>query len=233
VFRTVLCGVDGTPAGLEAVRQAALLARAGGRLQLLAVRWDGIAVSARDDVARALVRAADVARALQVDPHVASEPGADPADLLLLEAAGSDLVVVGDHSQPHWSGIAVGATALALVHRSAAPVLVARRPPRGASFPGRILIAADAEADAATAAHLGARLGAVHGVPVASVHAAAPDDLPDAIAAAATRGHGAGLVITSERALPPSAVRRTTAERIAGAVPCSVLVARTAPPGCG
>lgn len=39
-FRTILCGVDGTAAGLEAVRQAALLAGREARLTLLAIRWD-------------------------------------------------------------------------------------------------------------------------------------------------------------------------------------------------
>lgn len=40
LFPAIGCGVDGTRAGFEAVRQAALLARDGGVLRLLAVTWE-------------------------------------------------------------------------------------------------------------------------------------------------------------------------------------------------
>ena len=72
VFRSILCGVDGSRQSFEAARQAAVLATDGSALTLLAVTWEAgvgptaTALLSRRRALEALARAGAAARALGV-----------------------------------------------------------------------------------------------------------------------------------------------------------------------
>ncbi len=182
------------------------------------------------------------------------EHASDPAERLVELAEGQDLLVVGTsgHSRP--AGIVVGSAATAAVHRSPAPVLIARQPPGGGEFPKRILVASDGTPMSDAAVDLTARLAARHGASVAIVgvrdreapfqpglaeHAAqiqaatgkepavlAQSGPPHRGVTAAARDVGASLVVTGSRGLSGATALLSTSERIAHAAPCSVLVIR-------
>jgi nucleotide-binding universal stress UspA family protein len=167
VFRSVACGVDGTRAGFEAARQAALLARGGAFLRLLAVTWEtGTRASAMVELGRrrataALDRAAAVAHDLGVPADRVLLDGPHAAEKLLDAARADDLLVVGSSGRSHAGGLVLGHAADEVLRRAPDSVLVARRPPIP-EFPGSILVAADAPALADAAAMAG-RLARRHG----------------------------------------------------------------------
>jgi nucleotide-binding universal stress UspA family protein len=132
VLRRVLCGVDGSPAGEEAVRQGVRLRAPDGRLLLASVATPAAAAHAEAAVALEVHAAAALREA-------AREAGADCESHLLvgesvvclLAAArdyGATLVAVGSHGTSRLGGILAGSVATAMLHRAACSVLVARPP---------------------------------------------------------------------------------------------------------
>jgi nucleotide-binding universal stress UspA family protein len=149
-FKRIVCGIDGNPAALEGVRQAAALAAPSGRIELLSVT-DEFAVSpvssapderhAADALAQASAELAG--RDVAVRSRSVMSVGAFAWQWLLEAAGGADLLVVGRHSLTRAEGILIDGTTTNVVHRAELPVLVAVEPPEGRPFPGRILVAAD------------------------------------------------------------------------------------------
>jgi nucleotide-binding universal stress UspA family protein len=149
VLERVVCGVDLTPAGLEAARQAASLVNDDGSLLLVgAVVGDPVAVSAAaglggtvvhvppDESTRARHRAAlddaaRVARATFPRAQVGLVDDQAPIEALLraIDDERATLSVVGSHDWRRMSGIALGSVATHLLHKAPCSVLVAR--PRG------------------------------------------------------------------------------------------------------
>jgi nucleotide-binding universal stress UspA family protein len=160
VFERVVCGVDLTPAGLEAARQAASLVNEDGSLLLVsAVVADSLAVGGvagiggtvvhlpTDEPTRARYRAAlgDAARAARATlPSARSELVENDAPLGALLRAIADeratLGVVGSHDWRRMSGIALGSVATHLLHKASCSVLIAR--PHGDRL-GRVLVGID------------------------------------------------------------------------------------------
>jgi nucleotide-binding universal stress UspA family protein len=252
IFRRVLVGVDGSPAGREAARQGATLADPDGTLKLLAA-WILPAPTAVDAYSpypieepyrhaaeEALRHAVDAAAPR--DATTALESGSARDALLDAAAAeGSTLVVVGSHGQSRVRGILLGSTATELVHRAPCSVLVARR--AGADFPSHITVGLDGSrrsaAAYAVARSLGDRFGAevwpvaAHGGKSVDKRLLAAivdewEDLQDdpviALTAAAADGD---LLVVGSRGLHGWKALGSVSEQVAHAAHCSVLVVRT------
>lgn len=245
-FARVLCGVDGSDAADEAVRQAAALA---GTLELLAVvqpAHGSRPVFTQERAEAALARAEQIARALgrSARTRLAYAPG-DVSRPLLEAAAECDLVAVGTHEVPRPLAILTGTAASRLVHRSPRPVLVARPRRRTAAFPDLLLLASDGSPEAERAARLGLRIFAATGCRTAVVEVDGHDAVEAALREAgaepvlvraggrplrtivATAAEmGADLVVTGSRGRTGLRALASVSERLVHRAPCSVLVAR-------
>jgi nucleotide-binding universal stress UspA family protein len=134
VFGRVLCGVDGSEHGLEAVRQAALVLAPGGRLVLasvceshLALRAGVHVVQTRRDLEAAAHRALAQAQALAPEADLRLVRGRANHTLLELAAAeAAGLVAVGSQGFGRGVGIALGSLPTRLLHDAPCAVLVAR-----------------------------------------------------------------------------------------------------------
>lgn len=178
-FGRVVCGIDGSPASLEAARQAGVLAHPGAVITLVAAidplgelwdspRYETLATAARVqeqaeealEHGRAIVAAsgAHTVEAEVVEADAASEllrrVAADPGCLLAVGAGGHDRLV----------GILLGATVTELLHESPCAVLVARDPGDGGAFPRALLVGVDGSVHSAgafaAARSIAERLGA-------------------------------------------------------------------------
>jgi nucleotide-binding universal stress UspA family protein len=248
-FASIICGVDGSDAGFEAARKAAVLAGDGAVLSF-------VAVGTEQATSGCLDRARDAASALGVDAGVVEDYTDDPAARLLGLAGSKDLLVVGIAGHSRAGGILLNSVATALLHRSPVPVLVARRSPDGTDFPARIVLASDGTPMSDAAAELTARLAARHGAAVGIVGAidheapfrpglaehatqiqqatgTAPTMLsasgaPHHAVVTAAREFGASLIVTGSRALTGASAIGSVSERVAHGASCSVLVVRHA-----
>jgi nucleotide-binding universal stress UspA family protein len=260
----IVCGIDGSPSALEAARQAGALAGPSATIELVAVadEWgDGLNEQALLGKERAQHALDEASAALAGCPaRIVSRTlvGNPPWKLLLDEAAGADLLVVGRHGLGRVGGIMVGGTATNVVHRARVPVLVAVGPPRGTVFPGRILVAADGPDSPENAVRMAGVIAERTGADVTLLRldwsraakrpqvARAIADLEvdtgrepleilvggspvKRIAEYAEREH-AGLVIVGSRRLSGLRALRSTSERVAHRAPCSVLIVRRAGP---
>jgi nucleotide-binding universal stress UspA family protein len=195
VFGSVVCGVDGSPADLEAVRQAAVLAGAGATLELVAVTPQG----ARRTVEE-LGRDASM--------HVVE--AASPAQGLLRAAGRHDLVVVGCITLRTPLEVSFGPVTKAAVEHAPQSVLVARRPPPGSDVIDSILVAVDGSAPSHHATLCAARIAARHGSDIALVAAPTRDAahtqaLAEDVASVAA-ATGADPVILDEHGAPARAI---------------------------
>ena len=250
VFDRIVCGVDGTPEGLEAVRQAARLAPDEASVHVLhavdlvpaaSVAWavpGGPAMVA--DAAEALGEASALVARVSTS-SVEGPPG--PCLLDAIERVGATLVAVGTHGMSRTEGILLGATASRMLHDAPCSVLVARAPEGGSTFaPQRILVGIDGSEESAAAAHaalvLAERLGASaqglialrgHDVDVDAGRTFMPDtELDDGspvevLVAASQR---TDLVVVGSRGLHGLRSLGSVSERVAHQARCSVLVVR-------
>jgi len=147
-LRDVLCGVDGTRAAYEAVRQAASLAGRGGRLTLLAVVIPSGAARDRAGAVARAKRSLDYARRLAEERGVRAEVLVDErgpvAKVLLERAEEHGLLALGAPAMSRHAHLLIGGVATKAVHLLPASLLVARRPPAKAAFGERIIVANDA-----------------------------------------------------------------------------------------
>jgi nucleotide-binding universal stress UspA family protein len=255
-FRTVVCGLDGSRASVEAARQAAAMCVPDGVLRFVAVTWECVPGEARLSRWRAdreLAEARAVARDLGLDPELAELCADDPSAILLQRAADAELLAVGTHGRSGATRLALGRTATTLLHRAEIPVLIGRRPPVG-DFGQSILLAVNGTPSCLRAAELAGRVALCTGGTVAIVSAPGRDShtrhvLADAAAhlwevtgveplvldesgaahravAAAAVSIEASLVVTGSRGPSGAQALHSVSERIASTAPCSVLVAR-------
>ena len=157
-FASIVCGINGSRPSFEAARQAALLADPGAGVTYVAVSWEqGTGANAQATLSHAQAtlsqahardcrRRGAEARELGVDPgiHRRARRGPHAPPDGARRRAGPPVVGIPGHSRA--GGIIIGSTATALVHRSALPVLVARRPPRGSDSRSRIPLRATGRA---------------------------------------------------------------------------------------
>lgn len=175
-FSSIVCGIDGSPAGQEAARQAAVLAGPGRSVTYVCVSYGkGVGPTAMTTITqaraeRALAEALDAAREAGAAGTAELVQGRNDLHELLLRAEGADLVVVGCHSRSRAGGVMLGSVASGLAHKAPVPVLVARRPDPEAPFPSRVLVATDGSDGSAAATRLAAGIARRHGSSVLQVH---------------------------------------------------------------
>jgi nucleotide-binding universal stress UspA family protein len=149
-FGDVLCAVDGSRRGFEAVAQAATLAGTGARLSLISVPWrNGLGMTEMTDLTpsraqHALDHARELAQALGATVVAETlEPGDSAASVILAQAAGHALLAVGAPTVTRARGKLLGSVASSATHFLPASLLLAREAPGRFRFPRRILVASD------------------------------------------------------------------------------------------
>jgi nucleotide-binding universal stress UspA family protein len=170
-FAKIVCGIDGNPAALEGVRQAAALVDPGGTIELAAVADDRLDVQVAaeprplfgpDALAEAFSKAHAVLAdsELRVVDRALQNDGLYQWDALLDEAADADadLLVLGRHHLTRGEGFLIGSMTTNVLHQADLPVLAAVKPPNGLPFPGRILVAADGPGHPEAAVRLAAQI---------------------------------------------------------------------------
>ena len=197
---SVVCGVDGTAASREAVRQAAVLAGPGRCLELVTVTpapGRPSFLPPPDAAMRVLAEAEAIARRLGIAAASSSIHAAPAAEGLIRDAARADLLVIGCDT--------LGRVPTAVLRRAPCSLLLTRRPP-DLPFCDSILVAAGDD----PAPHLtAARLAHEHG---SELHAVQPAGIATAAAAI-----GCGLIVTADDGMAAAIARHAS---------CSVLVVR-------
>ncbi len=248
-FSRVICGVDGSPESLTAVRQAARLLEADGALVL-------IAVANVAQAAQAGVRAVHAADLLQQEAEAAlaaaqsEAPSAstrlvngDPRAVLLREAEGASLLALGSHGRRRAVGMLLGTVAATMLHQARCSLLVARPAREPETWPQSVVVGIDGSTESATAFTIARSMADRFGATVRAVSATDDHVDPDrartiapeleeetgkAVDALATASASADLVVVGSRGLQGLKALGSVSERIAHQAQSSVLIARTA-----
>jgi nucleotide-binding universal stress UspA family protein len=249
IFGRVLCGIDGTPESLEALRQADSLRDPSGRLTVVTA----LELASTAEAGWAATGAAaqlEAAAALALEAARAEVPGADlrcvegRADQVLsaeAERLDATLVAVGTHGIRRLVGVAIGSVTTMVLREAPCSVLVARARAEGEEQLGAIVVGVDgspqSELAAAVAFQLGERFGVEvrpvtvggDGVDRNAVEAIVPDAVVtegrpvEALIASAGRSD---LLVIGSRGLAGLRSLGSVSERVAHRAPCSVLVVR-------
>lgn len=246
----VLCGVDGTPEGLEGVRQGARLRAPDGTLTV--VNAVDVAAAAQAGWAATPLaaqleeegeRALEAARAEAPQGAFRLVEGR-PDRVLLSEASRTDatLLAVGSHDRPRAVGIAIGSVATMMLHEAPCSVLLARPGLADAAFPRSIVVGIDGSPQSAVAAAVAFGVGARFGVEVwpvaasggktfdiAAVHAIATGVVVDdrhPVELLVTAAADSDLLVVGSRGLHSLRALGSVSERVAHQASCSVLVVR-------
>jgi nucleotide-binding universal stress UspA family protein len=250
VFAKIVCGVDGTPAGLEAVKQAQRLAPAGAELTLVGVSESHLAVHTGPSAAEWAQRLDDEAQAALDDARKI----VGDAEALLLHGRAADtfvravgdqgatLAAVGSHEISRAAGILIGSVATRVLHEAPCSVLVARRGEW--PWPRAIVVGIDGSdgslAAAAVAQDVAARTGSL--VRLLAARGASPADvateaLTDSgydlassdekpVPALLEAARDADLLVVGSRGLTGLRSLGSVSERVAHHASCSLLVVR-------
>jgi nucleotide-binding universal stress UspA family protein len=258
IFDRILCGVDGSPAGDEALRQAVILRTPEGSVFGVVVSNPIEVIHAGFQAPHAAAQiAADAERILASARQTLASVSTAEARLVegrtvpvlhdLVERERATLLAVGSHGGRRAVGIALGGVATTMLHEAPCPVLVARTASTPGRFPSSIALGVDgspaSEAAAAAAFELRDRFGATvrpvvaaggKGVDSESVRrivgevVSEPRPPVEALVAASQE---ADLLIVGSRGLHGVRALGSVSERIAHQAGCSVLVVRPAQPG--
>ena len=255
VFGRILVGVDGSPEGREAARQAVTIAERPPTLMtvyelappVVGATGAGVPVYYDEDVQReaaeGVLRRTREELGAELEAKIVRGNSWDEL-LREIERERITLVAVGSHGQGRARGIVFGSTATELVHKAPCSVLVARK--AGDGFPGNIVVGLDGSPESAAAYaaargladRFGARLWPVvaHGgkpvdkrlvsMIVDHHHEDSPDDPVHALVAAAA---DADLVVIGSRGLHGLKALGSVSERVAHRAKSSVLIVREAP----
>jgi len=255
IFSRVLVGVDGSPEGFEAARQAARLHDITGELALLSA-W--ILPMPADSAGMAIPYASDSASSrLRAETAVASAKeqvsAIAAAKTMVTEGCGWDslleegrrrrstLIAVGSHGLGRALGVLFGSTATELVHKAPCSVLVARL--AGEEFPRTIVVGVDGSPESATAyaaartlaKRFGAKLWPVvaHGGKeidrrkVAEIVDQRYEELQDEpVTALVAAAAEADLVVVGSRGVHGLKSLGSVSERVAHRARCSTLIVR-------
>jgi nucleotide-binding universal stress UspA family protein len=182
-YRTIVCGVDGSPEGLVAARQASELG-ADGAAYWAVTAWDpGLAVHAGVGAFDLMNKLREEARSALSQAKEAL-PGAQtmlmrgrsvPAMLSAIAKVRADLVCVGSHGTSRPAGVLFGSVASAMAHYAPCSVLVARSS-QGGAFPGAIVHANDGSPEALDAGRVAGRLAARHESTIVTLHVGESED---------------------------------------------------------
>lgn len=175
-FERVVCLVDGSEDGLEALRQGAALRAPGGELVGVVALDLGLAAGAGFEATHAAAELEAEAERIRAEALAALEgtPSAHveivsgrPAGALLAAAEQhrADLLVVPRHGSSRFRGLVVGSLVTEMIHDAPCPVLVARATAGGGAWAPRAITVgydgSDCAVDALSLARaLGDRLGA-------------------------------------------------------------------------
>jgi nucleotide-binding universal stress UspA family protein len=164
IFSRVICGVDGSPESLTAVRQAARLLDADGSLALIAVARLARAAQA----GMAAVHAAELLQQGAEEALAAAQSEApsastkvvngDPRAVLLREAESATLLALGSHGRRRAAGILLGTVAATMLQQARCSLLVARPARDAETWPQSVVVGVDGSTASATAFTI-ARLG--------------------------------------------------------------------------
>jgi len=257
IFSRVLVGVDGSPEGFEATRQAARLHDVTGELALLSA-WilpmpadsAGMAIPYATDPAPSRRRAEDAVACAQ--EQVAAIAATTTIvtegcgwDALLREARRrrSTMIAVGSHGLGRALGVLFGSTATELVHKARCSVLVARL--AGDDFPRTIVVGVDGSPESAAAyaaaRKLANRFGAkllpvvayggkdVDRRKVAAIIDERYEELPgEPVTALVAAAADADLLVVGSRGVHGLKSLGSVSERVAHRARCSTLIVRDA-----
>jgi nucleotide-binding universal stress UspA family protein len=249
ILGRILCGVDGSPAGEEAVRQGARLRSPHGRLLLVSVATPAAAAHPQAAVALELHAATalqDAERQAGADSEAHLLVG-DPATGLLAAARDqwATLIAVGSHGSGRLGGMLAGSVATAMLHRANCSVLIARPPRDPDGFPSRVTAGVDGSDVSREALEVAKELGSRLNATVTAVIArgattdlqAAADtvdavhiDERDPVDALLDAAGTSDLLVLGARGLHGLRALGSVSERVAHRASASVLVVRDAVP---
>lgn len=233
MFQTIVCAVDGSLEGFEALRQARRLVAPGGRLLAVTACEGFLAVHAGVNAPRiaAELRAEASRTRAEAEQILAGLENAEalvvrgrPVEVLrgAIEREEADLLALGSHGNGRAVGLLLGSVASTMLHEAACSVLLARRGALPGPFPQRVVVGVDGSPGAAAAERVATSLRTQVGATVRSV--AASDPLPELEAAS----EAADVLVVGSRGLRGIASLGSVSERIAHRAHCSVLVVRQA-----
>jgi nucleotide-binding universal stress UspA family protein len=249
IFERILCGVDGTPEGLVAVRQALRLQRPNGTLYLAAVANLAKAVHAGMAAPHAAELMQQEAEAALADARAIAPSAAaklldgDPVAVLLREAAGATLVVVGSHGRGRAAGMLLGTVATRMLHDAPCSVLIARAARDPKTWPRSLAAGVDGSRESAVAFTVVRSVAERLGAPVRAIastgdqldreaaRAIAPEleeQQGRAVDALVDASESADLVVVGSRGLHGLKALGSVSERVAHQARSSVLVVRPA-----
>jgi nucleotide-binding universal stress UspA family protein len=206
----VICGVDGSEEGTEAIRQALELGTPDAKYWVVSA-WDPTPAYHAGVLALSIVE--KMREQARGDLHQATDafPVLEPMLIkgrdvtALLAASGNleaDLIAVGSHGKSRAAGIVFGSVASAMARYAPCTVLIARQPPAGA-FPGTILHANDGSTESLEAARVSAELAVRHDSTLVTLHASGNGkDNPAEVAGAIIEESGLEPVLQVEQGPP-------------------------------
>ena len=249
MFERILCGVDGTPESLVAVRQAARLHDGNGRLSLVSVAPLGKATHAgfaATHAAELLQHEAEaaIAEARAIAPSANEKlVNGEPVRALLheIEAEQATLVVVGSHGRGRAAGMLLGTVAARMLRDAPCSVLIARAARDPETWPRAVVVGIDGSVESAAAFsaarfvadRLGASLRALAATNDQFDREAAQAIAPEleehpgrAVDVLAAASDAADLVVVGSRGLHGLKALGSVSERVAYQARPSVLVVR-------
>lgn len=248
VFDRIVCGVDGTPESLFAVKQATRLQRSEGSLLLVAVMSLAKAAHAgmaARHAAELLETGAEqaMAEAKELVPADGKIVNGDPAKVLLNEAEHATLLALGSHDRRRTAGILLGTVATRMLHEAPCSVLIARPARDPETWPRRIVAGVDGSAESELAVSAARSVASSCGADLRIVSATSDQvdrDVAQRVAPELEERDGravgvlraesetADLVVVGSRGLQGLKSLGSVSERIAHQADCSVLVVRGA-----
>jgi nucleotide-binding universal stress UspA family protein len=251
IFDRIVCGVDGTPESLFAVRQASRLQQPEGSLLLVIAvslaKAAGAGMAARH-AAQLLETEAEeaLAEAKKLVSADAKILNGDPATMLLNEAKHATLLALGSHDRRRVPAILLGSVATRMLHESPCSVLISRPARDPETWPQAIVAGVDGSAESelavgAARAAASSRRGDLRIVSATRDQVdrnAAKSVAPElqeregrALDVLTKESEAADLVVVGSRGLQGLKSLGSVSERIAHQASCSVLVVRGTAPG--
>jgi nucleotide-binding universal stress UspA family protein len=247
IFKKILCGVDGTPASLIALRQATRLQDEGGDLKLtVAVNvakaaHAGMAATHAADLMQTDAEAA-LAEAEAIAPSATAHVvNGDPVSVLLQEAEEATLVAVGSHGRGRAVGMLLGTVAARMLRDAPSSVLIAKEARAAATWPRSVVVGVDGSVDSAdafavarqVAGRFDASLHAIASIKDQLDQEAAEEIAPElevvpggAVEILTAASESVDLIVVGSRGLHGLKALGSVSERVAYQASTSVLVVR-------